>query len=266
MKKNIIKENFSKVQGMIDDFYSKNNSADIIFLPEVWTTGWYCPIFKDLAEDTKNTENFLIGLSKKYNVNIVGGSFIKKEGKRGKNTCLCIDRKGNIIAKYEKIHLYSPDGEAEFVDSGDTPVIVDIEGLKIGLSICYDIRFPELYRSYINTEFPPQLMVNMSAWPKTRRNQYKIMASSRAIENQCYFLALSQCGEIKDSIYNSGCSLLVDSMGNTIKELDENEGYLYETIDTATVDLTRNTYPNLKNRKVNNFGFNAIIKKGVLLV
>ena len=194
-------------------------------------------------------------LAKKYNVNIVGGSYIKETDGVCKNTCPVIIRDGQTSARYEKIHLYAPDGEADVVSSGTTPVVVDIEGLKIGLSICYDIRFPELYRSYINTDFAPDMMINMSAWPLSRKEQYASMAQARAIENQCFFLALSQTGRIKENLYNAGSSVLVEPMGKIVSKLEYKESFILAEINTDIVNKVRTTFPNLNNRKVYDFGF-----------
>ncbi|MCD8024868.1 MAG: hypothetical protein LUE64_04980 [Candidatus Gastranaerophilales bacterium] len=247
--------NFSKVSSLAEKF-CKNFSPDIIVLPEVWTTGWYCPIFGCVKENDGKTEKFLSELAVKYNSNVIGGSYIKtgKNGE-GKNFCPVFNRRGKLIAGYEKIHLYAPDGEAQNVQSGQNPVEISLEGLKIGLSICYDIRFPELFRSYINTENPPELLLNVSAWPLSRKAQYGSMAISRAIENQSYFLALSQTGEIKNGVYNAGNSLMVSPMGEIIQKLDEKENALCVQIDTDEVEKVRKTFPNLLNRKIFDFGF-----------
>lgn len=255
--------NCEKVTSLFDDFYSKagicgvqkENRPDIVFLPEVWTLGWDTECFQECALKNKSAVEFLCYLAKKYNVNIVGGSYIRKIDNKYRNTCPIIDRSGTLCAMYDKIHLYSPDGEAKAVTSGNAPLIVSIEGLKIGLSICYDIRFPELFRSYITSENKPDMLVNLSAWPKTRRAQYEVMAKARAVENQSYFLALSQTGLIKNDIYNSGYSLLVHPMGDTLASLNEDEGFIFETVDTNVVDNVRTTYPNLLNRRVDDFGF-----------
>ena len=255
--------NCEKVTSLFDDFYSKagicgvqkENRPDIVFLPEVWTLGWDTECFQECALKNESAVEFLSYLAKKYNVNIVGGSYIRKIDNEYRNTCPIIDRSGTLCAMYDKIHLYSPDGEAKAVASGNTPLIVSIEGLKIGLSICYDIRFPELFRSYITSENKPDMLVNLSAWPKTRRTQYEVMAKARAVENQSYFLALSQTGLIKNDIYNSGYSLLVHPMGDTLASLNEDEGFIFETVDTNVVDNVRTTYPNLLNRRVDDFGF-----------
>lgn len=270
MKKNILaiqmrsvigdtRANYAKIDSMIEDFYSKitdtSKMPDIIVLPEVWTSGWDCSVFKDTVDSFCETEDFLSKIAQKHYVNIIGGSYLRGVDGLIKNSCPVFDREGKLVARYDKIHLYAPDGEAESVTPGDTPVMVEIEGIKIGLSICYDIRFPELFRSYINSPFPPEFMINMSAWPLSRKEQYSIMASSRAIENQCYFLALSQTGNIKGNINNAGNSLMVDPMGNTTEKLDEKEGYIFTSINTDVVQKVRETYPNLANRKVHNFGF-----------
>ncbi len=255
--------NCEKVTSLFDDFYSKagicgvqkENRPDIVFLPEVWTLGWDTECFQECALKNESAVEFLSYLAKKYNVNIVGGSYIRKIDSEYRNTCPIIDRSGTLCAMYDKIHLYSPDGEAKAVTSGNAPLIVSIEGLKIGLSICYDIRFPELFRSYMASENKPDMLVNLSAWPKTRRTQYEVMAKARAVENQSYFLALSQTGLIKNDIYNSGYSLLVHPMGDTLASLNEDEGFIFETVDTNVVDNVRTTYPNLLNRRVDDFGF-----------
>ena len=268
MKKNIlaiqmrsvigdVDTNFRRVEAMFEEFYSHERALipDIVVLPEVWTAGWACDVFQKCKDNEYKTEHFLAHLAKKYNVNIIGGSYIKETDGVCKNTCPVLIRDGQTSARYEKIHLYAPDGEADAVSAGSTPVVVDIEGLKIGLSICYDIRFPELFRSYINSDFCPDMMINMSAWPMTRCEQYVSMAQSRAIENQCFFLALSQTGEIRNGVYNSGNSVLVEPMGKAISRLGVNESYILAQIDTNVVENVRKKFPNLQNRRVYDFGF-----------
>ena len=246
--------NFENLENYIDELIvGKNLEPDFLFLPEVWSVGWYPPCFEDFANDVK-TLDFLVSLAKKFSINVFGGSYIRNDNGVLKNSMPVILRNGSVLGYYDKIHLYTPDGEG-VLNCGTNPCVFEIEGLRIGVSICYDIRFPELFRSYINLDNPPHLMINLSAWPMSRSEQYSKMAASRAIENQSYFLALSQCGEIKDGVYNSGCSSLVAPMGDFVSKLDEKTGFIYSEIDTDNVNSVRDTFPNLSNRKVDNFGF-----------
>lgn len=249
-------ENFKNLELYLDEILkNKNINPDFLFLPEVWSVGWYPPCFCNNF-DKGEIIVFLSNLAKKYNVNIFGGSYIRKTEDGFKNSCPVISREGKLLGYYDKIHLYTPDGEG-VINEGEAPVIFEIEGVRTGVSICYDIRFPELYRSYSAVKNPPHLLVNMSAWPMARKEQYSQMAASRAIENQAYFVALSQCGEIKDNVYNSGSSCAYAPMGENIIKLDENKGFMYFSIDTQLVDEIRSKFPNLINRKVNDFGFNV---------
>lgn len=250
--------NFEKVEAMLEGALAKNvpsdifptaERPDILFLPEVWQTGWYCDDFLKGAEDEIGegapTVEFLKNLARKHNINIVGGSYIRKTPQGLKNSTPIINRKGELLAHYDKNHLFVPDGEGCLV-AGEKLLCVELEGLKIGLSICYDVRFPELFRAFGKDKMP-HLLVNLSAWPKTRTRHYTTLCTARAIENQAYFLGLSQTGEIKEGggVYNSGNSLLVDPFGDTIEQLGEEECYIFKTVDTQKVAQIREKFPNL---------------------
>ena len=159
--------------------------TDIIFLPEVWTVGWACEYFVNSAESLDNSQviNFLSEQAKNYNVNIIGGSFITKNGDKYYNTCPVINRKGELITSYNKCHLFSYYGDTEgtYITEGNNPVMVNIEGIKIGLSICYDIRFPEIYRAYALKG--ADMLVNMAAWPLSREIHWTSLTHARAVEN-----------------------------------------------------------------------------------
>lgn len=262
--------NFQNIKNLLSQ--NLNEQTDIIILPELFAVGWDCDTFNEQKEVGFQDETclFLKEIAKEYHANVVGGSFVRvDEDGYLKNTMPVFNRNGELIDYYDKMHLYSylGDKENKYIKNGDFLKLIKLDVCNIGVSICYDIRFPELFRSYSLSDNPPHLLVNLSAWPMTRALQYSQMAASRAIENQCYFLALSQCGEIIEGggIYNSGGSCVYDSMGNLISKLDKNFGYIYFTLDTEGVDKTRLNYPNLKNAKVRDFGFNVktIFAEGV---
>lgn len=211
----------------------KKFSPDFVFLPEVWTSGWDCESFPGCAEKIKNSNsiNMLKNIAKEFNVNIIGGSFIKdNEDNTLSNCCPVINRNGELIATYDKNHLFSYYGcnEGNYIKVGETPVLVEIEDVKIGLSICYDIRFPELYRAY--RKAGADILVNMAAWGKNKKIAWDSMTTSRAVENQTYFVALTQTGKIKDG-ENLGHSMIIDYKGDILDEIDLIEGGVCTTID-----------------------------------
>ena len=245
--------NYKKVGEIINRDFEKD--TDLLVLPEVWTVGWSCEDFPFSAEYIENSDtiNFLSQIAKKYNVNILGGSFIQKiEGEKCLNTCPVINRRGELVATYSKNHLYSYCGctEGEYVQAGKYPVMVNIEEINIGLTICYDIRFPEIFRAY--RKAGADLLVNMAAWGVKKPIPWEYLTGARAVENQCYMIALTQSGKIKGDEYNIGHSRIFDFCGETIAEIkDQREGiisckinfnqmYEYRKICTILNDIREN--------------------------
>lgn len=216
-------ENFSKITDLIDKNIKRG--TDIVILPEVWSAGWKPSEFESLAESLEDSETieFLSELAIKYNVNIIGGSFITKNGNNYNNTCPVINLDGELITTYNKMHLFSYYGcdEGKFIKQGENPVLVEINGVKIGLSICYDIRFPEIYRAYRKSG--ADLLINMAAWPLSRAGHWDTLSKARAIENQCFMVALTQSGLIEKDEWNLGNSKIIDFNGNVIAEITENK-------------------------------------------
>ncbi len=227
-----IEANIKKVEKLLEDCLN-NRLADIVFLPEVWTVGWDCISFPYCAEDINNANSLKIlkSIAKKYSVNIVGGSFIEKKANGTlSNTCPVINRNGDLVCTYEKNHLFSYYGCAEgnYITAGKNPVMIELDGIKIGLSICYDIRFPEIYRAY--RKAGADLLVNMAAWGANKKIPWDSMTTSRAVENQTYFVALTQTGKIREG-ENLGHSMILDYKGDILSEINNIEGGIYATID-----------------------------------
>lgn len=225
------KQNIEKIKKLINN--NAKPETDIIFLPEVWTVGWACEYFPESAETLDDSEviRTLSELAKTHNVNIVGGSFITKKDGKMFNTCPVINRKGELIATYDKCHLFSYYGDKEgtYITEGSNPVIVDIEGVRAGLTICYDIRFPEIYRAYAYKGV--DLMANMAAWGSKKEIPWVSMTHSRAVENQCYFIALTQSGAIEHGEFNLGKSTIINYKGDNLAEITSDEGAIFATLD-----------------------------------
>ncbi len=215
--------NISKVWQIIEQELPMD--SDVLVLPEVWTVGWSCSHFRESAQDFSGSViAFLSEISKKYNINIIGGSFITKENDEYFNTCPVLDREGRLVCSYQKNHLYSYYGCAEgsFVSAGNALKMVSLDGVNYGLSICYDIRFPEVYRAYAKTG--ADILINCAAWGSKKPVPWEMMTKSRAIENQCYMVALTQSGYIENDEYNLGQSRLIDYKGDEISSILSGEG------------------------------------------
>lgn len=228
------KANFDKVSSLVQRDIKKG--VDIIVLPEVWTIGWAPKHFRESAEEIKNSETIklLSDIAKDYNTWVVGGSFISKSDEHYYNTCPVLNRKGELVALYSKNHLFSYYGsdEGTFVEVGKNPVMVDIEGVKTGLTICYDIRFPEIYRAY--RKAGADLFINCAAWGLKKPIPWECMTRCRAVENQAYMVALTQSGYIENGEWNIGHSRIIDYKGDTISEIkDQKEGAFSATLDCA---------------------------------
>ena len=227
--------------------------SDFVFLPEVWTVGWHTPAFIESAETLEESKavNMLKEIAKEYSVNIIGGSFIRKEADKYYNTCPVVNRQGEVVAIYNKNHLFSyyGDNEGEYITKGSNPVMVELDGIKIGLTICYDIRFPEIYRAY--RKAGADILVNMAAWGKTKKIPWDSMNTARAVENQSYMIALTQTGLLADGKENLGHSMIINYEGKILDEINEIEGGIYAEANLPLMYEFRNKCTVLNDIKDN---------------
>ena len=228
--------NFQNIKNLLSQ--NLNEQTDIIILPELFAVGWDCDTFNEQKEVGFQDETclFLKEIAKEYHANVVGGSFVRvDENGYLKNTMPVFNRNGELIDYYDKMHLYSylGDKENKYIKNGDFLKLIKLDVCNIGVSICYDIRFPEVFREL--TLSGAQVLINVAAWPRSRKEHYTILSKARAIENQSYFVGLTQVGLIKNGIYNSGNSLICDPFGYSLFEMsDENEG-----VKTCEINLEK---------------------------
>ncbi len=254
----------------IDNVYSlldkyTNEKPDFIIFPEVWSIGWYCKNFHKESETIENsiTINFLKEIAQSFNSNVIGGSLILQwDNYKYTNTCPVISKKGELLTTYDKMHLFSHKGSEEnkYIKTGDELTIVNYKGTKIGLSICYDIRFPELFREY--SRHGVEVFVNMAAWSNKKLEHWQIMHRARAIENQCYMITVDQTGKISENEYNLGYSMVINPWGDIEESLQSEEaGLLYE-FETKKVAQLRKDFPLIYDRRdsnVNLFNYKEIV-------
>ena len=254
---NKVYKRISDTLKQIDDLIRNvSTSFDLLVLPEMFTTPYDVAYFEEYAQE-KNGEvmTFLRKLAIKYNTFIVGGSVPFKEDNKLMNRLFVINQKGDIIKSYDKIHLFEityPDGssfdEADVLTAGDTPVTFEMLGIKIGVMICFDIRFPYLAETLM--EDGAKLIVVPGAFNSyTGPLHWRTTFESRAIDNQLYMIGCSPCSNSYGSYQTYGHSIVVDPFGKVLNELDDKEGIFVIDIDLDTVEKARNTIPIIKNRK-----------------
>jgi deaminated glutathione amidase len=173
------------------------------------------------------------------------------------NTSLVFDRNGGLAATYRKIHLYDVEipgrvsyRESAGVAAGPDVVAVDIEGVRFGLSICYDLRFPELYRQLAVAQAATVLVVPAAFMMHTGRDHWEVLLRARAIENQCYVVAAGQIGAHDPDRTCFGRSMVVDPWGTVVAQAPDEIGLTIADLDPERVTTIRTQVPSLANRRL----------------
>ena len=248
MKLGCPEENFAHAEQLICNAMKDN--ADVLVLPETWNTGFFPK--ENLAElSCKNgyeVNNRIGELAKKYKVNIVAGSVSNVRGGMVYNTAFVFNRAGSCIAEYDKTHLFTLMGEDDYYTCGDHLCRFELDGVKCGIIICYDVRFPELTRSLALQGL--DMLFVVSQWPKERIFHLQTLTVARAIENQMFVVCCNSCGTAGKTVYG-GNSAIIDPWGQTVVAAGEYEEILTGDCDLNTLTYIRNTIPVFRDRKPN---------------
>ena len=224
----------------------KSNLGEVLIFPEMTLTGFTMNTL-GMAEDMKGeTVTFFSGIAKNYHTNVFTG-VIEKIGKNYFNSLVHLNSNGKLKAKYRKIHPFSYSTENKYYEGGGYPVVTSLSGIKIGLSICYDLRFPELFRLYAKEKV--DLIINIANWPDARIEHWRTLLKARAIENQCYAVGVNRVGNDTKLHYN-GFTSLFDPMGKEILAIENRETMVTTEIDTSYVKEVRKKLPFLNDMKL----------------
>lgn len=220
---------------------------DVIVLPEMWNTGYALAEISRLADkDGQETRAWVSRFAQKHGVHVVAGSIAEIREDRVYNTMLVFDRNGTEVGAYSKMHLFRLMEEEKHLTSGDRLVTFELDAMKAGASICYDIRFPELARS-LSLKGTKVLFVP-AEWPHPRLHHWRTLLTARAIENQMYVIACNRTGESGGQAF-FGHSLIIDPWGEIVAEGGEGEEILMGNIDLALVDRVREQIPVFADRR-----------------
>ncbi|MBX7265646.1 carbon-nitrogen hydrolase family protein [Micromonospora sp. Llam7] len=251
------KANLAAADALIDR--AADAGADLVLLPEY--VDYLGPGAGMPAPEPADGEvgRFFAAAARRRAVWVIVGSFHEAgpDPDRTWNTMLVFDRSGTLAASYRKIHLYDVEipgrvsyRESATVAPGDQPVVVDVEGLRVGLSICYDLRFPELYRRLATAGGAQLLVVPAAFMLHTGRDHWEVLLRARAIENQCFVAAAGQTGDHEPARTCYGRSMVVDPWGTVLSQVPDGVGFAVTDVDLARLERVRAELPSLANRRL----------------
>jgi deaminated glutathione amidase len=231
--------------------------ADVVVLPEKWNGIGDAATLRELAEPLEGESvTAMAAWAKGHGITLVGGSITERRPGRDKlsNTSVLLDPEGETVAVYRKIHLFDVDvgghvyRESEAEEPGAEPVVAESEGWPIGLSVCYDVRFPELYR-ILALDGAELVSVPAHFTLYTGKDHWHVLLRARAIENQLYVAAAAQVGVTGVGRPSYGRSLIADPWGIVLAEAPDEETVISAEIDRARLADIREKLPSLKNRQ-----------------
>ena len=212
-------------------------SCDLLLLPEVWTTGYSLGHLVQEAEEPDGPVlKELQAVAAREECAIVAGSVPLFRDGLVYNSSVAINKKGEVVHTYDKVHLFGLFHEETFFAPGNDFSVYDLDGVKCGSTICYDLRFPELYRHLALQG--AELFFCPAEWPTARGDIWRLLAQARAAENHAWLLAVNCAGTFKGAPF-FGHSIAIDPMGKIVAEAGEEEEILYVDIDLALVKKVR---------------------------
>jgi omega-amidase len=235
--------NHIKIRGMAAE--AKAAVADLVVFPEMASTGF--------SMDTAVTAEGLDGptptlfrkLAREFDMAVVGGFVLKQGNGRPQNVSLAVDPQGRDLALYAKTHLIGLLGEDRHYHAGDRTVSFPVGGMEASCLICYDLRFPEVFRPLADR---CALILVIASWPAMRQRHWDMLLPARAVENQVYVVGVNRVGE-GDGLQFTGGSVIIDPAGEIIAQAGDQERLLVADIDPLRVAAIRSQMPFLKDRR-----------------
>ena len=233
------------------------DGAELVALPEKWSLLGDSDAILAGAEPLDGpTVSAACGWASELGIHLLAGSYAERvEGsEKAANTSLLIDPQGEIIASYRKLHMFDVDvggvsyRESDHEEPGEEIVVAEAAGVPIGLSVCYDLRFPELYR-ILAVRGALVFTVPSAFTAPTGRAHWEVLVRARAIENQAFVVAPNQFGKAPPHYDSHGHSMIADPWGAILAEAPEGEGYVAADLDLEGQRRTRAEFPSLANRR-----------------
>ena len=235
-----------------------STGADLVLLPEKWNAIGSVDTLRAAAEPLEGGETVtaMADWARRHGITVVGGSITEqREGhEKLSNTSCVFDPSGDLVAVYRKIHMFDVEvggnvyRESEAEEPGDETVLCEVEGWKIGLSVCYDLRFPELYR-ILAVEGAETLTVPAAFTLYTGKDHWELLLRARAVENQCFVLAANEWGVHEGGKASYGRSTIVDPWGVVLATASDEDTVITAELDRGLLERVRRDLPSLANRR-----------------
>lgn len=234
--------NFSRVRALLDG--APPAPGSLIVLPEMFASGFSMNLAVTRQNDTREDEAFLSALAVEHRAFVIGGVVSPAADARGRNESVTFSPTGELLARYTKIHPFSLGGEAQGHEAGREIVTFDCAGFVVAPFVCYDLRFPEIFRAAAKRG--ANLFVVIALWPMKRQRHWLTLLQARAIENQAYVIGVNRVG-VEPQFSYAGHSVVVDPHGVIIADAGEQERVLNATLDPAVVESWRCDFPALRD-------------------
>jgi len=237
--------NFCKVEELLEAAHLEADT--LLVLPEMFATGFSMDTGKIAENYGGEIEHFLAALAKKFGIYVVGGAAMKGRDGQPRNKVLVFSPAGELIAFYAKMKPFTPGGESSHYTAGKSPVIFRWADFKVAPFVCYDLRFPELFRKAAASD-RPELFTVIASWPDKRSQHWVTLLQARAIENQAYVIGVNRIG--KDPYFSyAGRSLIIDPSGNILADAGDEQKCIQATLDMENLRKYRQGLPFLEDLK-----------------
>jgi predicted amidohydrolase len=236
--------NHAKLLAMIES--ARPQPGALVVLPEMFATGFSMNVAAIHDSDSRETQDFLAQTAADYRIYLLAGVVTKDEGGRGRNECVVYSPDGHEIARYCKLQPFTLGGESDNYVAGRNPVLFAWGGFTVAPFICYDLRFPEVFRAAVRQG--ANLFTVIASWPAARAEHWVTLLKARAIENQSYFVGVNRSGSDPQFAY-PGRSLIVHPSGETLADAGKETGFICADLEPAEVIDYRNKLPFLKDMR-----------------
>lgn len=239
------KANFDKVRRLLAKAAPEKDS--LVVLPEMFATGFSMNAAEIAEEYGGETEQFLAGTAKEFGVCLVAGVAMRGRDGQVRNKALVFSASGELLAFYAKMRPFTLGGEAKHYAAGEKPVVFTWSGWTVAPFVCYDLRFPEIFR-VATAAHRPQLFAVIANWPQKRIHHWVRLLQARAIENQAYVVGVNRCGRDPQYVY-TGQSVIVDPHGEILADAADGEGWIASRLDLNALGEYRSELPFLADMR-----------------